>query len=771
MILQESLYINYAKVLVRFRWLAVLVSLGLFVLCLGGAPYIQLDDNYKIFFDKDNPHLLALNHLEETYAKEEVILYVIAPENGDVFTRDNLEAIRQLTEDVWQIPYCTRVDSITNYQHTFADGDDIIVQDLVEAPASLSDEEIASVKEIATTDPIISGRLISPTGHVTAVAVTLVLPGLHGGERKIPIAAAREIESAFVEAHPNLPVRLSGGAVLSIMFSEYTLKDMATLTPIMYLLVFGAIALALRSFVATGIAIITIMLSIGASLGLSGWFDLHMTAVSSIMPTVVMTLAVADCIHILALLLQEMRGGKSKIDALVESIRVNAVPVFVTSLTTIIGLLSLNFSSVPPLRAFGNMTAMGVGCAWFLSFFLLPALVAILPLRVKPKSTESRPMMGSFADWIIRRQRRVLAISVLIGLGLTALVPLNEFKNNWVNWFSESTTFRQDLEFVTENLSGINAFEFSIPAAGPSGVSDPEYLAALDNFAKWVRTQPHVNHVDTLADTIKQLNMNMHGDDPEYYTLPESQELAAQYLLLYEMSLPYGMDLNNRINVDKSATRVMVIGEHVDSITIDNMKKDMENWFVENGPSYMRTQGTGNGVMFASIAETTIKSMITSVPAALLLISMTLVVVFRSFRYGIISLIPNLFPVFSALGVWGLVVGRVNFGVACVAGMSIGIIVDDTVHFLMKYLRGRRELGLDAEGAVRYAFETVGAALVITSVVLMVGFLVMALSVFKFNANMGMLTMLAIGFAILADLFMLPAILLQFDRGKPTKDL
>ncbi|PCJ57354.1 MAG: RND transporter [Candidatus Hydrogenedentota bacterium] len=769
--MNESLYINYAGMLIRFRWFALALSVGIFALCMGGAPYIQLDDNYKIFFDKDNPHLLALDQLEETYAKEEVILYVIAPENGDVFTRENLAAIQQLTEDAWQIPYCTRVDSITNFQHTYAEGDDIIVVDLVEDPAALSDENLASIKKIATQDPIISGRLISPSGHVTAVAVTLVLPGLEGGERALPIASAREIQAGFETAHPDLPVRLSGGAVLSIMFSEYTLQDMAKLTPIMYLLVFTAIALALRSFVATFIAIVTIIFSIGAALGLSGWFDLHMTAVSSTMPTVVMTLAVADCIHVLAILLQEMRGGKSKSEAMAESIRVNAVPVFVTSLTTCIGLLSLNFSSVPPLRDFGNMTAMGVVCAWLFSFLLLPALVAILPLRVKPRPAESRPMLGFFADWIIRYQKPVLVVSVLIGLGLTAFVPRNEFKNNWVNWFHEDTTFRQDLEFVTENLSGINAFEFSVPASGTSGVSDPEYLAALDAFAQWVRTQPYVDHVDTLADIIKKLNMNMHGDDPDYYTLPETQEMAAQFLLLYEMSLPYGMDLNNKINVDKSATRVMVISEHVDSTTVNEMKHAMEDWFVDNAPAYMQTKGTGNGVMFASIAETTIKSMVTSVPTALLLISITLVVVFRSFRYGLISLIPNLFPVLSALGVWGLMVGRVNFGVACVAGMSIGIIVDDTVHFLMKYLRGRRELGYDAEEAVRYAFETVGAALVITSLVLMVGFLVMTLSVFQFNANMGMLTVLAIGFAILTDLFMLPAVLLQFDRGKPTKDL
>lgn len=763
----EAFYTKYAQGIVRRRWLCILLSIVVLGITASGAPRIIFDDNYRIFFSPDNPHLQALDALEETYAKEEVILFVLAPQSGDVFTRESLGAVEWLSEEAWQITHSTRVDSVTRFQHSYANEDDIIIENLVTDALDLTDEEVEAVRTIALNEIELVSRLISKTGHVTAVASTLVLPGVASGEREAPIADTRALVAAFEERYPDIDVYLTGGAVLSTMFTEYTMADMTLLTPLMYLLIFVVIGFTLRSVTATLASVIVIMLSVVSALGLAGWFDLHITAPSSAMPTIVMTLAVADCIHVLTTFLQQVRTGSTRAEAVENTIRLNFTPIFITSMTTALGLLTTQFSDVPPLQTYGVMTAMGVGMAWFYSIFFLPALMTILPApKVKAVSGETPSRLSDLGELVIQRRRPILAIAAIATVGCSLGLYGIEFRNDWLNWFSPSTPFRQDAEFVSDNLSGINALEFSIPAKGPGGISDPEYLDHLDRFAVWTRELPRVDHVHTLADRMKQLNMNMHSDDEEYYRIPEEAALAAQYLLLYEMSLPYGQDLNNEINIDKSATRVMVITQENDSKEVNRIKIACETWLAENAPAYMASKATGNGVMFASIAERTIRGIVITTPIALIVVSLLLIGLFKSVRFGLISLIPNLVPIVAAFGVWGFLFGRINFGVACVAGLSIGIVVDDTVHFMSKYLRARRQENMTPEDAVRYTFSTVGPALISTSVTLIMGFSVMLLSSFKFNANMGLLAAIAIAFALVADLFLLPAVLLTLDRHR-----
>ncbi len=751
----------------RHRWAVLGGAVAFFLFCAAGLGRLQFNDNYRIFFDNDNPHLQALDDLEDTYAKEEVMLLVVAPEDGNVFSRESLTAVDELTEKSWQIPLSTRVDSITNFQHTRADGDDIAVEELAEDPAAMSDEELARVREKALAEPLLVDRLVSPDGDTTAVAVTFVLPGLSGGERTEPVAFARNLIAEMGEKYPNIKFVANGGLVLSYAFTEYTERDTATLTPLQFAVVFILIAVFLRSLVCTVCAVVIIVFSVASAMGLSGWFGLDMTAPAAAMPTIVLTLAVADCVHILVILLGVMRSGMQKDDALIETIRVNLAPIFITSLTTVIGFLSMNFNSVPPLRDFGNMTAMGITAAFIYSITLLPAMLAILPLRAR--GTDRRASVNPIAEFVIRNRRRVLyagaAFTVIIGM----FALRNDFTNNWVQWFDAKTPFRQDLEFVEEHLSGINAIEFSLPAGEAGGVAKPEYLQALDDFAVWARQQPNVSHASTLADILKQVNRSMHGDDPAYYKVPETQDLASQYLLLYEMSLPYGQDLNNQINVDKSATRLTIITKQVDSHTLNELSRECENWLRENAPPYMRATATGNGPMFASIAEDTIRGMVRGTPTALLFVSLALIAAFRSFRYGLLSIIPNLAPMIAAYGIWGLTTGRIDFGVAAVGGLGIGVVVDDTVHFMSKYLRARRDQGLSPEESVRYAFRNVGRAMWVTTFILISGFAVLATSSFNFNANMGMLGAIAVTLALVGDSFLLPAILLTVDNFSAKK--
>jgi predicted RND superfamily exporter protein len=255
----------------------------------------------------------------------------------------------------------------------------------------------------------------------------------------------------------------------------------------------------------------------------------------------------------------------------------------------------------------------------------------------------------------------------------------------------------------------------------------------------------------------------MHGDDPVFYRIPESRDLAAQYLLFYEMSLPFGHDLNNRIDVAKSATRVTVFLDAVSATEVRQLAECGEAWLRAHAPE-MAGPATGLSVVYAYMTERNIRSMLGGTFVGLLLISVCLFLVLRSVPIGLISLAPNLIPAAMAFGLWGYISGEVNLAVSVVGSMTFGIIVDDTVHILTHYLRCRREHGMDATAAVRYSLATVGIAAVVTSAALCVGFGVLAMSGFAVSSQMGVLSMITVALALLAELLFLPPLLIQFGK-------
>jgi predicted RND superfamily exporter protein len=339
-------------------------------------------------------------------------------------------------------------------------------------------------------------------------------------------------------------------------------------------------------------------------------------------------------------------------------------------------------------------------------------------------------------------------------------VPTLELNDEWVKYFDESLEFRQDAEFALDELTGLYLLEYSVTAGSAGGISEPAYLETLEAFTGWLRTQPEVRHVYSYSDIVKRLNKNMHGDNVAWHAIPDDRELAAQYLLLYELSLPYGLDLNDRISVDKSATRVTVTLDDVPTATVREFIGRSEAWMDANAPTEMHGQATGATVMFSYISERNINSMLGGNAIAVALIALIMMAALRSLPMGALSLIPNAIPILMTFGVWALLVGQVGLSSAMVSATSLGIVVDNTVHYLTKYLRARRQGGLNPGQAVIYAFETVGAAILANAAILAAGFSVLAFSTFRITGEMGSLTALAIVIALAVDFLLLPALLL-----------
>lgn len=766
--------VAYARWVIRWRWAVLLACVLLALAAASGGRFLGFSTDYRVFFSEENPQLRAFESLQQVYTKDDNILIVLQPTDGDVFTRDTLKAVHELTEAAWQLPFSRRVDSLTNFQHSYAEGDDLTVEDLVpdrllEGGAGLTPARLEAIREIALAEPLLVDRLIAPDSRTTAVNVTLTLPGKSESEVPEAMAATRALVAGFEADHPGIKVAVTGLVALNAAFSEASFADLSTLIPIMYGIIVAGLLVFLRSIAGTLVTLLIVGLSAASAMGLAGWLGIQLTPPSSTAPTIILTLAVADSIHLLVTLLHAMGQGADKRAAIVESLRVNFSPVFLTSLTTAIGFLSLNFSDAPPFRDLGNITALGVTAAWIYSITFLPAFLAVVPLRPRRVHADANDAMTRLAEFVLRRRRALLWGVTGLVVALAVWIPRIELNDQFVNYFEPSIPFRADTDFAMEHLSGIYQMEFSLPASGTGAISEPGYLEKVDAFSAWLRARPEVVHVQSMTDTFRRLNMNMHGDDAEWYRLPEARELAAQYLLLFEMSLPYGLDLNNQINVDKSSLRVIATLKNITTRQARLLKADSDEWLAANMPG-TASEPTGPFVMFAYISERNIQAMLFGTGLALVLISLSLIVALRSLRIGALSIIPNVIPAVMAFGFWGFLVGEIGLASSVVAATSLGIIVDDCVHFLSKYLRARREKGASPEDAVRYAFATVGRALWVTSAVLIAGFATLALSAFELNQSLGLLTALAIFAALFADFLLLPPLLLAIDKEKKHAD-
>jgi uncharacterized protein len=762
--------ISLANFVTSWPKLVIFFSLALTIIMASGAKNIAFNTNYRIFFADENPQMADFDEIERVYIKTDNILFTVKPKNSDVFSKQTLKLVQELTEESWQLPYSQRVDSITNFQHSFAEDDDMTVVDLVEedlfegGAADLSAKKLQDIKQIALTEPLIAGKLISKDGRTTGVNVFINLPGESAAETPEVTAAARELTKKYQAKYPDIQIKTSGVAFMNNAFAESSQQDVQNLMPIMFLIIILVMIFLLRSFAITFATLIIVIFSAIVAVSFAGWAGFDLSPPSASTPTIVLTLAIADSIHIIMSMIKAMQNGSNKKDAIIESIRINFQPVFLTSLTTIIGFLSMNFSESPPFWHLGNMTAIGIGAAFLFSILLLPALLMVLPVKINLKKANKNKFWDNFSNFIIKHNIKILLGSSVTTVFIGLMIFKIEINDQFVQYFDHSISFRPDTEFMMKNLSGIYTLEYSVNSKGKEQISDPQYLQNLENFSNWLKKQPEVDHVFSVTDIFKRLNKNMHGDDAIWYKVPDNKEMASQYLLLYELSLPYGLDLNDRINIDKSATRLTATVKDLSTKELRAFKTRSETWLQKNTPKFMHASATSTAVMFSFISERNINSMVSGNTLSLFLISAIILIALRNVRIGLISLIPNLTPLILGLGIWGIFIGQINMAAGFAFAVSLGIIVDDTVHFLSKYLRARREKNLSTEEAIKYAFNNVGSALLVTTLILVAGFLVLAQSSFQINGYLGLLSAIIIFSALILDFLLLPTLLLFIDN-------
>ena len=750
----------------RYFWTMAASFVVIAVLAAGAQHLVTVKVGIRNHFSENDPLLVQLEQFEETYAVSDSVLVIVAPPDDTAFTREALIAIDQLTEVLWRTPYAVRVDSITNYLHTEGADDSLIVGQLVDDAGLLDEAEIDRIREIALTAQETAGRLVSRDGRLAGLIVSLALPD--EGREQTRIEVVDELYgfvNAQRAANPDIEYHLYGELLLNRAVRDALNEDTSILAPIAFaMMVLTAIVLLRSVWSVCGILAMLIAV-MASSFGFAGWAGIKFYAESGAALFVLMAVATAHSVHLIQGMMDGMLRGMERKVAIVHSLQINARPIFLTSITTMIGFLSLNFSEMPPFRVMGNIVAFGAMCAFVYSVTLLPALLAVMPVRVKVKQKQGMEFSKTLGNFVVSNSTLLLwTFAILTMVSAIGVSRINLDDNNNAKLLDESYELRRSGDFINENFSGLDTFEYSLSSGVEGGITDIAYLRQVDSFADWLREQPGVSHVTSIADVMKRLNQNLHDDANDSYVLPENSDLAAQYLVLYEFSLPVGRDLNNLINFERSATRMTVVIEGMsvkEQIELDNRASA---WLQEHAPQ-IQAGATGVTIVGAYSVMRNIVNMLIGTFIAMSIVSLLLIVAFKSLRFGLLSLVPNFLPAIIAMGAWGYAVGTVSIAASIVTAVAFAIVVDDTIHLLSKYLNSRAEGKSPAEAIVP-TFKLVGRPLLSTTLIFALAFFVFGTSGLATNQTLGLLVGMTVTIALVADFLLFPPLLLALDKRK-----
>ena len=756
-----------ARLIIEYRKLSIFLCLILFLGLSQGLSKLAFNPDLETFFPEGHPATELKHDIDDTFLPTDSLIIAISGGKETIFKKQTLNVIEKLTELSWTTPFSVRVDSLTNFSYVRSVDDDLIVEPFIENALLLSDQEIKEKSIIVEDEEAIYGSVVSKDKK-TSIINLVIDPPQPNKEANLEVTVDYVLEylDEAKRENPELDIRILGNPYQEYMDPKMLEEEIPTVMSLMFLMIFLSIFFVLRSLAAVFSTFGVILLTIGATFGSVGLLGNVLNQMVITYPVLIITLALADCVHLFAIYFQERNKGETSKESMIKSLELNLQPLFLTTVTTCIGFLSFNALDVEPLRDLGNGISLGVLFAFIYTIFFIAPLISFLDVKIPTSTQQQVNLSRKLAIFSLSSGKTFLWTIPLICSLLILLIPLNKLEMNPTQMYSEKyTSFGPDVLWLDKKLGA--SFPISFKATSDNGsVSNPRFLEGLDNFSIWLEEQKEVTHVTSLARTMKSLNKSMHGDDLKMKVIPEDQELSSQYLFFYEMSLPMGLDLNTSISQDRGSTRIAATLREMTSKEYLIFDEKVTKYLRENNLESTISKPAGFRVIFVYLMEAIVNSLLVGVTIGLALIITVIGFFFRSASFGFLSSFPNILPIVSAFGIWAIIDGQIDFMVAVGMGSTLGIIVDFTVHLLSKYDLARQELKKSPEDAVLFAFEAVGFALIAMTIILALGFSVLHLVSFLPMHNFAQFSILAFVFALIIDFFLFPNLLVRFDKRK-----
>ena len=758
---------DFAKLLIKYRYLSI--GLVLIAVCLlaTGLTKLTFNPDLETYFPEGHPAVIRYNEIDDMFIPTDNLIIAVHSNEGTLFNGDSLKVIEELTKKSWTIPYSVRVDSLTNYSYVKSVNDDLIVEPFIEEAEKKSIEFFEKRENLVAGEDIIYKSLISKDKKTSVVSIIVDPPGPNKEDQNSElINYILGFIEPIKESNENLDIRLLGNPYLDYISPRIVKAEMPVVMPLMLLLIFFIVFLMIRSYVAVLATFIVILMRLIATFGSIGILGNPLNQMVTTIPILIITLALADCIHLFSIYFQNRVKGISSKESMEKSLEMNIQPLFLTTISTCIGFLCLNFIEVTPLRDLGNAVAIGIGFAFIFTIFFIAPIVSFFEVKTASKVTKQTRFSTSVGSFILKNGNKLIFSITSISFLILLCIPMNELDENPTQMYAEGfTSFSSDTLWLDEKLSV--TFPVNFLATNEEGqVSDPDFLKILDKFSVWLEEREQVNHVTSLANNMKNLNKSMHGDDPEWKKIPENADLSAQYLFFYEMSLPMGLDLNSSISQDRKSTKISATLKDMSSNEFKEFNNEVLGYLRQNNLENMISEPSSFRVIFTYMVEAIVNSLLYGLFIGILLITLIIGLFFRSYLLPALSIFPNILPIGMGFGLWGLFVGDVGFMVAVGMGSTLGVIVDFTVHFLSKYELARKEFKKSVEESVIYSFETVGFALIIMTVVLALGFSVLNLVTFIPIQDFAKFSVICFIGGLIINFLFLPNLLMKFDKRK-----
>ena len=733
-------------------YLSCMLVLALFP-GLGG---MQANFTYRGFFHADDPLILDFDKFERQFGNDSSVVLAVHSPSG-IFDVETTELLKTLTEEMWTVPEVIRVDSLTNYNWVHADGDELIVEPFIPDDIPLSAKLLKARKKTALKHEILPRYLVSEDAK-TSMIFAAIKPGLERPPNSTAIVGAvRELKKKYQTGDHQLYI--SGGPAVTLGFKEASQEDL-----ILNAAVLGVttilLGLLLRSFWGITLSLAVVFMSVICGFAIGGWLSVEITNITVILPQIMVAIGVADSVHILVGFFQAMSQGYTRQQAAEYSLLKNFMPTLITSITTAVGFLTFLSADLKPIVGLGIMAGSGTLVAWIFTYLVLGALLFLLPIKRQVLPPERTAASIAHARWMTDLLARYRT-PVLAGFGALCVFSLFFALKNTVNsdpfkYFREGFPLRVANDFIEEHVGGARGVELSIDTGREEGIKDPAFLKKVEKFQAWIDELPHVTRTISIVDILKMTNRSLNGDAPKAYILPSKRNTVAQELFLYQMSLPQGMNINDRITIKNDSLRLTVLWTIKTSNEVTQQIAEIEAKGQEMG---LAVSATGKNRIWLSMNAYVVNAFILSLTLALFLISVILSIFFRSLSIGLLAMVPNAVPLVIGGGVLYALNKPLDIGVALVTAVCLGIAVDDTIHVLSNYIRLTQEGKTDRE-AVIDILGTTGPALVTTSAILVLAFGTLAFGTFVPTIYFGLMTAIILSVALVTDLTFLPAMLL-----------
>lgn len=755
-----------ANFIVEKPWRALLVGALVLMAAMPGGQHIYADFSYRVWFNESDPLIQQFDAFERRFGNDESVMLMVHSPSG-IFDKESAEFLTELTDRMWKADSVIRVDSLANFNWTHSEEDELIVEPLIPDDLPLTPELLEERKKIALAHETLPDYMVSRDGTV-ALLYAALKPQMGGSTNyQTVVASVNEVIKEF-SGRGDHTIYHAGSPLISDTFREAAQTDLATLLPIVFGLVIFLLIVVFRRVSGLLLPLVVIGTSIMATMTLSGWMGFSINNMTSIVPQIVLAIAIADAVHVLTNYYRALRDGAPRKEAAYFTLKKNFVPTVVTTLSTTLGFLSFSTADVVPIGQLGILAGAGTVLAWIFTYFVMGPLLTLLPIKDKKARTEKKEDLLAptergirAAGWVRRRRGPIFAVyALLFGASVVFLFDI-KVNADPLEYFPPDSMVKRSSDFLEEKVGGSIVMEMVVDSGEKEGIKDPAFMKRVEAFQDYLESKPYTTSTTSIVDILKSTHKALHGDKPEFYKLPEDRELLAQEYLLYTMSLPQGMDLNDRVTLDNSSLRLTANWNIHDSATVLAAIDDAETKAKEMG---LNVWVTGKVPLWQRMNPYVVDTFVTSIIVAVTLMSLLLIIVFRSFTLGLLALIPNGFPLVLGAAIISALDKPLDMGTTIIFSVCLGIAVDDTVHFLANFNRLVKE-GYSRGQALARTFSHTMPALIFTTIILVLGFGAFAFADFMPNQTFGIMVALILLFALITDGTLLPAILGGKSQG------